>query len=916
MNEKLLEKLETQLNEEKWTRATINNYTAKHFEELNQLIEEFKLSGMYLDLRNTVDEYLKHNKNSIVALYISSVLQSDDGTADNNTYSLIKIFSDNLKWNIVEHLCKFYLETINDKYILRMLIQTYQNTNRKDELPELWEKLIKIDYEEADLVYKLAQIREDKGETDEAINYLKKAINRYIHNGSFSLVEEIWTKLLKYDTIGYEYFFNLEKKLSKKDPIEKKEKFSTERVVELFVIFYEEYKKKGEVDVCIKILKTILEKDSSSEYARKEIVDAFKKKYADHSCLEDYIRKSDIECAWRNIQDSIASFEKHISFDKNNFVYHRTWGMGRIKSINSDNFVIDFVNKQSHQMTLDMAISSLQAISKNHIWVLKLKNLDLLKKKIREDIPWALKTLISGFDNVATMKRIKSELVPDVLTDTQWNSWWTQARKELKTNPIFGTKGDDTDIFIMRDKPLEFDEKIDGLFKNAKDFTQRLNITYDYFKNNDPEPELFDNMVNYFMTYLTTLNNVSHQTIISYLLINDIVKNISFVKVNQTYSFKDFYDQIEDPLSVYENISISDYKKEFLLNIKKNIQNWQTVYTSIFYVSPSKFLFEEIYQQDLKSGVPVADSIGFKIIKDLINSYKEYRDSFYWVASSVVFTDDYKGLDRTLFDKDGIVFSLIHLIELSAKDVEIKKEVTKNKRVNKQIKEYLFKKNFLAGYINAASEDFSVRLYAIINELDYLEPEFIMSIKNMIAEKYPEIEAGEKILHADKSYRKSSILDKLLVSENNYAKIQDELNHINDVEIPENSKEIGWAMEKGDLRENAEYKAAKEKQTYLQNRLNRLLSDLGRAQIIRKEEISGDFVSFGTKITLQDKKGTKSTVYTILGPWESNTEKNIISYQSPLGMNLLDKKEGDIVDFELNGKKFNYTVKKIEIADF
>ncbi len=915
MSEKLLEKLENLLNEEKWTRATINNYTIKNFEDLNQLIEDFKLNGLYTNIRETADEYLKHNKNSIVALYISSVIQLEDGNIDTNTYSLIKIFSDNLKWNIVEHLCKLFLDKISDKYLLRTLIQTYQNTNRKDELPELWEQLIRVDYEEADLVYKLAINKDESGNREEAINYYKKAINRYIQNGSYSQVEELWIKLLGFDEVGYEYFFNLEKKLSKKDTIEKKEKFSVERVIDLFELFYNSYKKKNEYDICIKILKTIIEKEPDSEFARKEIVEMYRKKYADHSCLEDYIKKSDIEFSWRNINDAIISFEKHISFDKNNFVFHRTWGMGRIKNIDSENFTIDFQNKQSHQMGLEMAISSLQAVSKNHIWVLKLKNLDLLKKKLKSDVAWGLKTLIMGFDNAATMKRIKGELVPDVMTESQWTSWWAQARKELKTNPIFGTRGDDSDVFIVRDKPLEFDEKIDGLFKNAKDFNQRFNITYEYIKENDPEPELVGIMIDYFSNFLKSLNNVNYQTIMSYILVNDIARNYPFVSIQQIYGFNDFYSQIEDPLVIYEDITLNEHKKEFIQLLKKADNNWQKVFTSIFYVNPNKFIYEDLYQQDIKKGGSVTDFVSYKIIKDLINIYKEYRESFVWVAANVIFSDDYKKLDPNLFDKDAIIFSMIHLIELTAKDIEIKKDVTKNKKVNKQIKEYLFKKSSLKQHVASSNREFSLRLFAIINELDYMEAEYIIMTKNLISEFFPDIEQEDNLQRFDSRIR-SSILDKLLITEENYIKIQEELQDIQDVEIPENSKEIGYALEKGDLRENAEYKAAKERQTYLQNKLNKLISDLNKANIIRKSDVSGDFVSFGTKLTLKEKKGKKTVVYTILGPWESNTDQNIISYQSPLGMNLLERKQGEEVDFELNGKKYNYIVEKVEVADF
>ena len=189
-------------------------------------------------------------------------------------------------------------------------------------------------------------------------------------------------------------------------------------------------------------------------------------------------------------------------------------------------------------------------------------------------------------------------------------------------------------------------------------------------------------------------------------------------------------------------------------------------------------------------------------------------------------------------------------------------------------------------------------------------------IKNTISERFPDIDTDDQSLRFDVGMGKSAIIDKLLTTKESLARIQKELINIKEVEIPDNSREIGYAMEKGDLKENAEFKAAKERQAYLQNRLNKLMTDIGRATIVKKDDVKGDFITFGTKVTLLDKISNSTIEYVILGPWESNTEKNIISYQSPLGSKLLDKRSEDEIVFSLNDKEYNYLVKKIEVFNF
>lgn len=898
MSEQTLEKLENLLNEEKWTRSTINNYTVKNFEDINSLIVDFKKVDVIQDTRNITQEYLKHNKNSIIALYISSILQLESGSIeDNSIYNLIKIFSDNLKWNIVEFLCKKILSFIEDKVVLKSLIDAYKNLNKKDDLPELWERLIKVDFEEADLVVKLGNLKEQNGEKDEAISYYKKAINRYIVNKNYIQVEEMWKKLLSYDVLSYEYFFNLEKKIVKY--------FNNERSFGLLKFLYELYKSKDDFEISIKILKLMIDKDPTGEYGRKEILDTYRKKYKEHSFLEDYIKISNLEGQWRSVHDAIASFEKHIAFDKGNFVYHRTWGIGRIKEVSKDIFTIDFQNKKDHKMKLEMALNSLKVLPKNHIWVLKLKNLDKLKETVKSDIPWALKTLIASYDNKVSAKNIKEELVPDILSSSGWNTWWANAKKILKTDPKFGVVDNEEDVFQMRDKPLSFEEKTYNSFKAAKDYSQRFNLLIDFAENGDTDSEYIEDMVSYFITFLNSISNVNEQTISSFLLIGNIQKKFPYLKINLNCDFKDLLKEIEDPLEIYENITLNEYKKDYLLNIKKYHNKWEEIFIRIFYQYPNKFIFDELQNTSLQT----ADNM----VGDVISVYKEYREAFLWIVTYVL--TEKKAEDLGV-DYNSIVLSLIHLIELIGKDINLKKDVTRNKRVTNQIKDFLFKNNFLENYIKKSDKDFCTRLYNIANELLSVDGESIVMIKNTISERFPDIDTDDQSLRFDVGMGKSAIIDKLLTTKESLARIQKELINIKEVEIPDNSREIGYAMEKGDLKENAEFKAAKERQAYLQNRLNKLMTDIGRATIVKKDDVKGDFITFGTKVTLLDKISNSTIEYVILGPWESNTEKNIISYQSPLGSKLLDKRSEDEIVFSLNDKEYNYLVKKIEVFNF
>src|SRR5208337_3885908 len=114
------------------------------------------------------------------------------------------------------------------------------------------------------------------------------------------------------------------------------------------------------------------------------------------------------------------------------------------------------------------------------------------------------------------------------------------------------------------------------------------------------------------------------------------------------------------------------------------------------------------------------------------------------------------------------------------------------------------------------------------------------------------------------------------------------------------------AMSKGDLRENAEYKAALEKQEMLKVTASRLKEEVQQAQIFNENETRTDSISFGTRVRLKNVKTGQTEEYVILGPWESNPSRNVISYLSPLGTSLWDHKAGEELAFTINQNEFHY----------
>lgn len=149
------------------------------------------------------------------------------------------------------------------------------------------------------------------------------------------------------------------------------------------------------------------------------------------------------------------------------------------------------------------------------------------------------------------------------------------------------------------------------------------------------------------------------------------------------------------------------------------------------------------------------------------------------------------------------------------------------------------------------------------------------------------------------------------MTEYGYNKLITELKHLKEVERPNNIIEIDTAREHGDLKENAEYHAARDKQLFLDARINELTQLVAITRVIDPKTIKHDKVSFGSTVILEDMDTEEELCYTIVGSTESDPIKGLISYHSPLAKQLLGKEVGDEVNVQLPKGKADYEILKV-----
>ncbi|MDR0487201.1 MAG: transcription elongation factor GreA [Treponema sp.] len=897
----LLKNLQEMLNEEKWTRATLGNYSTNQFKEFDLILKDARNERLIDDLKKNCDDHLSHTRNSIIALYLSGMVALSRQIIDDSAMvNLVSIFLDNHKWNIVKYLCERILDYGESKFALRTLADCYKNDNEEDMVYDIWERLVKVDFEEADIAKNLAERNEKKKNTEAAVDFYKKALHRYINKAQFGNVREIWEKLLVLNPEDIDFFLHIQKKIAKS--------ISEDKAVILLNELYAKYRDR-DIDTAITILKIILQYDEKDVHGRREIIECYRKKYAEHSQLEEYIRISNISQNYRDVHKAISDFEKHIAFDKGNFVYHRTWCVGRIASIEGDEIRIDFAKKRGHSMSLKMAVDALQTLSKNHIWVLKAtRKKEELRETVKNDLVWTLKTIIKSFGNSCDLKRIKAELSPALLTASEWSTWSAKAREVLKSNPDFGVSPDNVDLFTVRDRPISVTEKFYNEFNAEKDFFARTQAIRNFAGNKeaDPESEYFTEMFSYFTTFLRPGNTAGNaaanagaeQTVASYLLVKELAAKYTHLGGALTVNFADVFAGAGDVSSLFKNLKDAKFREEFLYNVKQHIGSWPDVYVKLF---PSALMPSIIAQLEREGHT---EKLVY-MCNDCFERFRDNREAVVWLYKNSRNTTWYKSANIS-FEKQLI--TLIHVLNLTYRDIENHKDTVENRKINKLVYNILFKEGSLAAFMDESDEDTIIRIFTFINDVKDLDPQDKLNLRGRIMDKHP----GFKFF-GDPEKKVSS---RLMVTHAKYEEKQKQLTHIMEEEVPANSKEIAYALSLGDLRENAEYKAAKEKQEQLNTQIAKLKEDIERAQLFDPNSISTSRASFGTRVVLHNETADKKEEYTILGPWESDPNNNIISYLSPFGSAILNKTVGERFEFAINDERVFYMVEEITPSGF
>ena len=567
---------------------------------------------------------------------------------------------------------------------------------------------------------------------------------------------------------------------------------------------------------------------------------------------------------------------------------HRSWGFGRIKTVDTvfARFTIDFPGKAGHPMDLGFAAESLKPVPKDHILARKATDLDAVRHLAAHHID-LIKIVLNSFGGKATTDQIQSVLA-DVITD-DWKKWWETAKREMKKDGHFIVPAKKTEAVVYQAQETSLQDRLLADFRKAKGLKARILIVSEIIKGIS---DLKDKSV-CAQEVIAALNPdiASHQRTQPAVALEAIFARDELraaanvtpvageVSVAQVWSQEGirFGPLIEAIPSAKHRRALESFKTA-------NPDKWVEVFRSALNFVSAK-LAREIAAVLVENGQLAAlkETLAKHINQHTASTElllwfgRERNEDFVDILGPEVFRAMLTSMERDQFQekrsnrlRDFILEDQALIVELtSTADIEVVKDLTRALKLS-PVFDDMDKRSLLARLVKAHP-----------------------AVQVLVSGEQTKQEAG------------------LLVSWESLERRRAEYQELVEKKIPANSKEIAIARSYGDLRENHEYKAAKEMQKILMRQKEDLEAALNRARGQDFSNASTEVVGPGTIVQVADPATNQTETFTILGAWDSDPDHGIISYLTPIAMALVNRKVGDEVEFELHGSKRRQRIEKI-----
>jgi transcription elongation GreA/GreB family factor len=579
------------------------------------------------------------------------------------------------------------------------------------------------------------------------------------------------------------------------------------------------------------------------------------------------------------------------------YCLHKSWGFGRIADWNLllNQILIDFPGKKGHPMQLQYAGDNLVLIPGEHFLARKATDLAGVKKLAKDDPAALVRNILESLGGRAVVPQISEWLIGDVFTEAEWKRWWESTKKTLKKDGHFFIPSKKTEPVELREVPVSHADELLAAFQRSRQPREQVGAMEQIIKLSDE----FKNPAAQLQPVIVAMEQAA-------------VRN---QKLHPAFSFELVLGR-DDLLERVPGLRATNLSLTLVKMIKEEEPRLSTILPKLPAAKEKRVaqaLPAALEDRWTKRAWDLMHGVHGRVISQLARVFNENGRQ----------TELHEMLDRSIREHSATSEMLIWLCKeradwadlitpdlmtaiLGSIERDQHNETSRGGRLRDLLIDdrELIADIFKNAEIGVARD--AMRRLLLTPAIDELTKRSLLA---RIVKLYPEL---EPMITGAQPEEKAV---PLVVSWSSLEKRRAEYEDLIKRKIPDNTKEIALARSYGDLSENFEFKAAKQMQAVLMRRKTELEHALHNARGTSFESPDTSRVSIGTVVRLRSTDSGGEESYTILGAWDGDPDRHVISYQTAIGQSLLGRQAGDTVNLAAdNGATRQLEIVSIEPA--
>ena len=667
---------------------------------------------------------------------------------------------------------------------------------------------------------------------------------RLIQDKNFDELESLWMTRLDDDPSDVDAFLHIAKSLRKAE-----QRTQSDTLLGLLGDALKERKLWKER---FAVLKEIGRLHKHPATLRPQVEEALRKAFGDRKSFARAFQFAKFNDPQSNPVERAEKIETWLTYDEGECFFMSGRGAGCITELNPELGIarLDFEKEKRVSVPLGAATKYLVPLQQGHVLREKFANAEKVREEAKASPANFFARILQSFGRPMTMPEVRDAVI-GIVPEEKWTSWWTAARK----NPQIVVSGSGAKAtYSYSSSAGEAEKTIRRDFERA-DVKTKLELAR---KHSARSQELADE----FSTALAADAGKLART--------DAATAWQILTTLESLPGK--YTSPVDPSSlltgpmasrVVAAIGDKQLRERALKDVREKHPDWPKVYGEAFFLDDEPKMLSMMFGELEGAG---QNELRDRLIDETLRYPRRHPRAFYWYVKRVA--EDESWSERATYPLLFQILDALTYDEFSG--------------VRARLKEYFEKGSLAVRIINQQDNEENAR--RIVDSLDrygVVEEYRREIVKAAALMKHPHLREPQQ----EPVYSTPEMLEKKRA----------ELTHLKTVEIPANSKALQAAREMGDLRENFEYKAARQRAEYLSARVGELASELSRVRVLDPATIDTTQVRIGTKIVLSN--GDLHREVTILGPWESEPEHGVYSNESDVARHLMGHAAGDIVTF-------------------